>query len=474
MKRAFLLVILTIVLVFCLTGCGCEHEWKEATCTDPRTCSLCQKTEGNPLGHVWQDATCLKPKTCSVCSATEGKALGHNWQDATCDTPKTCLRCEKTEGKSLDHSWAAATPTAPKTCERCKLTEGSPLQPCDACENSGKSECSDCNEGIAKCTQCKGTKTLFCSNCAGEKTITCTSCKGSGRGVEQSKKCSGCKGTGYLDFRCYSCGGRGISAYYGSYSTCSTCNGYGYIPLECWICDGRRYTTYYDKCSTCKGKGTIKDPDCQGTGKVSCTACAGEGIGECNACKGALTVSCKKCDGTGWISADMLTEKAELERMHDGTVFLCSAREFTKNLNEALQSAKTIVPGHDYIATFVDDNGDAQISISSTKNGETKNQTLVAELSFAIGGDSLEYKQSYVTNVFKGIGGIVDGTAHSQVVMLALLRTADPTITEADAMSHVTTLTKKNSVQVNELTYQITSKQRNPALILLHLPIESQ
>ena len=44
------------------------------------TCSVCKetKTEDIPAsGHQWEDATCTAPKTCSVCSATDGNPLGH-------------------------------------------------------------------------------------------------------------------------------------------------------------------------------------------------------------------------------------------------------------------------------------------------------------------------------------------------------------------------------------------------------------
>lgn len=35
------------------------------------------------LGHNWKDADCTTPKTCSVCKVTEGEALGHSWSDWT-------------------------------------------------------------------------------------------------------------------------------------------------------------------------------------------------------------------------------------------------------------------------------------------------------------------------------------------------------------------------------------------------------
>ena len=56
-----------------------------ATCTTDGvktyTCSACQDTYTEKIsakGHSWKSATCIAPKTCSVCNATNGNALGHN------------------------------------------------------------------------------------------------------------------------------------------------------------------------------------------------------------------------------------------------------------------------------------------------------------------------------------------------------------------------------------------------------------
>ena len=81
------------------------HTWEEATCTEPRTCSVCGETEGEALGHTWIEATCLTPKTCSVCGETEGETQGHTWQEATCRDPKTCTVCGATEGELAEHAF---------------------------------------------------------------------------------------------------------------------------------------------------------------------------------------------------------------------------------------------------------------------------------------------------------------------------------------------------------------------------------
>lgn len=127
LKKTLLTAVMMLVLLLLLAGCGCEHEWVEADCVTPKTCSLCGETEGAPLGHTWAAADCTTAKTCEVCDETEGEALGHTWEDATCVLPKKCATCHETEGEALSHEWEEATTEAPKTCVNCQATEGSKL-----------------------------------------------------------------------------------------------------------------------------------------------------------------------------------------------------------------------------------------------------------------------------------------------------------------------------------------------------------
>ena len=98
---------IVLVIVGVIVFYTCYHRWNDATCTKPRTCSICEKTEGEARGHKWSDATCTEPQTCSVCKETKGEALGHDpdtWtviKESTCtivgEKEATCKRC----GKSL-------------------------------------------------------------------------------------------------------------------------------------------------------------------------------------------------------------------------------------------------------------------------------------------------------------------------------------------------------------------------------------
>ena len=43
-----------------------------------------QSDETPALGHSWTDATCTAPKTCTVCHITEGDIAAHNYQNGAC------------------------------------------------------------------------------------------------------------------------------------------------------------------------------------------------------------------------------------------------------------------------------------------------------------------------------------------------------------------------------------------------------
>lgn len=79
MKRAFLITALAVFLALCLSACGCRHEWQEATCETPKTCSVCGDAEGEPLPHTpgeWMlqgldylNAKDYLARKCTVCGA---------------------------------------------------------------------------------------------------------------------------------------------------------------------------------------------------------------------------------------------------------------------------------------------------------------------------------------------------------------------------------------------------------------------
>lgn len=90
--------------------------------------------------HSFEPATCTTPKTCTICGYEEGESLGHDLithekKEATCtsngyESYVTCSRCDYSTYKEINttgHNWIEATTTSPKTCTKCGLTEGEKL-----------------------------------------------------------------------------------------------------------------------------------------------------------------------------------------------------------------------------------------------------------------------------------------------------------------------------------------------------------
>ena len=73
-----------------------EHDWSDATCTAPKTCSICKATEGEALGHEGGTATCTAKAVCVNCGEAYGSLADHNFVDGTCSA---CGEAESTGGE---------------------------------------------------------------------------------------------------------------------------------------------------------------------------------------------------------------------------------------------------------------------------------------------------------------------------------------------------------------------------------------
>lgn len=101
---------LIVGIVFVSQTCILGHRWVEATCTEAKYCSRCDKVEGEALGHDFAAATCTEPSKCNRCGITTGEPLGHNIENpiikaATCteagEESGTCSRCNQTITKQI-------------------------------------------------------------------------------------------------------------------------------------------------------------------------------------------------------------------------------------------------------------------------------------------------------------------------------------------------------------------------------------
>lgn len=146
-------------------GCGLiegAHQWKEATCTEPKTCEVCNKTEGKAAGHTGGTATCTTKAICDTCHEEYGELAKHSEVDMD-DVPASCGENGSTGGKKCsvcdtitvqptvipatgEHTGGTATCKDQAICDKCHLPYGDLLE-----HKGGTATCKD----QAICDNCK-------------------------------------------------------------------------------------------------------------------------------------------------------------------------------------------------------------------------------------------------------------------------------------------------------------------------------
>ena len=175
MKKTFnsilICCIMALVLTFSLASCNksCEHVYDD--CADIE-CNLCGETRDSM--HSWKDADCVTPKTCTVCQKTDGEALGHEWTTPDvdqCEVQSTCSRCGATEGHNKEHTYDNECDTTCNTCGKARATEHTPNADDGDCTTA--ITCSVCGDvtTAGKAQHVAHTDDGDCTT-----TVTCTEC----------------------------------------------------------------------------------------------------------------------------------------------------------------------------------------------------------------------------------------------------------------------------------------------------------
>ena len=116
MKKSLIITICIIMLLF-LVSCSNNYDTslKCSNCgatvaVDTKFCPQCGESifdgfdDNNNVeqcSHIWEVATCTSPKTCSLCGETDGNALGHTTTTGVCDRCNVRQGWSKNEVQSL-------------------------------------------------------------------------------------------------------------------------------------------------------------------------------------------------------------------------------------------------------------------------------------------------------------------------------------------------------------------------------------
>lgn len=59
-RKVLIVLIINIIMIITLTSCNdcCDHVWSDATCENPRVCTICHKEDGEKLGHLYVNGLC--------------------------------------------------------------------------------------------------------------------------------------------------------------------------------------------------------------------------------------------------------------------------------------------------------------------------------------------------------------------------------------------------------------------------------
>ena len=170
-----------------------SHIGGTATCQAKAVCETCGQAYGELKEHPWADATCTEPKTCPVCQTVEGTALGHDFESGTWQSDgdhhwKKCSRCDVTdEANKAPHSGGTATCIAKAECVTCGTAYGAldannhigVLGVWQSNEDKHWKEYSCCNVhadvGSHHWDEGRETKSPTCTE-DGVKTFTCSQC----------------------------------------------------------------------------------------------------------------------------------------------------------------------------------------------------------------------------------------------------------------------------------------------------------
>ena len=326
--------------------------------------------------------------TCTVCGDSyvdDFVPAGHNWDNASCTEPKTCSVCGKTEGAASGHSYRS-TVIAP-TCD----TAGYTRYDCTVCGHSYTSNTVAAlghkytsQVQAPTCTQ-DGCTTYTCSVCGDSYVDDVITARGHNNEAVVTKPT--CTEGGYTTYTCTVCGNTYQDNYttklghsYRSTVTSATCTTSGYTVHTCTRC-GHSYTDGLSPVlghdwadATCTEDGYCRRCGLAGEDafghdyvtKVTAPTCTTEGYTThtCSSCGDSYITDRVSAFGHSWVDATCTTKKTcatcgqtqgnALGHDYDSVVTkpTCTEKGYTTHTcsrcGDTYKDASTAALGHSY------------------------------------------------------------------------------------------------------------------------------
>ena len=275
-----------------VTGELGDHSWKDATCTDARTCTICGATEGEANGHdytgeVTTAPTCtdagVKTFTCGTCSDTyteEVASTGHSYTSVV--TAPTC----EAQGYTTYTCSCGDTYTGDKVPATGHDMQETTAAVAATCEAAGKTAVYTCANDCGKTEGGEEVAALGHDEVTHEaKAATCTEI-----GWDAYVTCTRCNYTTYVEKAAL---GHDEVTHEAKAATCTEIGWDAYV--TCSRCD---YTTYVEKAALGHKDENPKDHVCDnGCSEYQGTHEAADGKHTCDYCGEAVT-TCENSEQT--------------------------------------------------------------------------------------------------------------------------------------------------------------------------------
>ncbi|MBR6513436.1 MAG: S-layer homology domain-containing protein [Clostridia bacterium] len=123
---------------------GCEHTFSEPDCSNPPACEKCGMVKGLANGHRVLRYNCRTGGSCSVCGEKcDSSRIVHAFNPATCTEPRTCRVCNEKRGEPAGHKWIGPTCEEVAYCPVCNIFGASSLG-----HTTQNGICQRCNEEV--------------------------------------------------------------------------------------------------------------------------------------------------------------------------------------------------------------------------------------------------------------------------------------------------------------------------------------